>query len=399
MRVVILLLLLSAHLAPAVAAQDEWRSDGWLKNLGPPMVSAGDEFGCYGIPEMEWNDDPEGVASVCRQYIEDNIDASRWGSKPVSTYTPEGLSASDHQLIANQGFTIHGDKNGLQDSAWDDSEDIPYDEWDWYNLGRRGGSLELGIADIDALVAELDAGGLVNMYWQGRIHDAIVRHDRDVVAMLEARDDVWFTTWGEAWSYWAIERCNSPILVSISDSTLNFTSESTTECKAAEPMRWNVPVTWIIDVNGSEIIDVNLPQLSKEENHAREGWRIDGDRLLLSVKDDTNISINLSETTDYDVVGRTQFFNNKTTALTIAGHSTTDLFSWSKRFDDHSTLLFTWLVTPQELDSGLTWLPYASIAIAASSVTVILLLVRREQQSHTGAEAFMPVMQGGGDDE
>ena len=164
-------------------------------------------------------------------------------------------------------------------------------------------------------------------------------------------------------------------------------------------MRWNVPVTWIIDVNGSEVIDVNLPELSEEENHAREGWRIDGDRLLLSVKDDTNVLINLSETTDYDVVGRTQFFNNKTTALTIAGHSTTDLFSWSKRFDDHSTLLFTWLVTPQELDSGLTWLPYASIAIAASSVTVILLLVRREQQSHAGAEAFMPVMQGGGDDE
>ncbi len=398
MRVVILLLLLTAHLAPAVAAQEDWRSDGWLKNFGPTMLAEGDEFGCYGIPGMDWNQDPEGVSSTCRDYIVENIAASRWGSKPVSTYTPEGLSASDHQLIANQGFTIHGDKNGLEDSAWQDSEDIPVDEWDWHNLGRRGGSMELGIADIDVLVAELDAGGLVNMYWQGRIHDSIVRHDRDVVAMLEAREDVWFTTWGEAWSYWAIERCDS-LNHSISGLTLNFSFDSSIDCQASEPLRWNVPVTWIIDLNGSEVIAVNLPELSEKENHAKEGWRIDGDRLLLSVKGDTNVSINLSESTDYDVVGRTQFFNNKTTALTIAGHSTTDLFSWSKRFDDHSTLLFTWLVSPQELDSGLTWLPYAGIAIAATSLTVILLLVRREQQSNTGTEAFMPVIEGGGDDE
>ena len=398
MRVVILLLLLSAHLAPVVAGQEQWRSDGWLKTLGPPMVAEGDEFGCYGMPDMEWSADPEGVATACRFYIEDNIAASRWGSKPVSTYVPAGLSASDHQLIANQGFTIHGDETGLVDGAWQDGDDLPSDEWDWYNLGRRGGSMELGIADIDALEAELDAGGLVNMYWQGRIHDTILRHDRDVVALLEAREDVWFTTWGEAWSYWVIERCNS-FTHSLSGSTLNFSSDSSLDCLAAEPMRWNVPVTWIIDVNGSDIVDVNLPELSAEDNHAREGWRLDGQWLLVSVKDDTNVSINLTESSDYDIVGRTQFFNNKTAALTIAGHATSDLFSWSKRFDDNPTLLFTWLVTPQELTTGLSWLPYAGIAIAATSVTVILLLVRRERLSDEVAEAFMPVIGGGGDDE
>lgn len=398
MRVVILLLLLSAHLAPAVAADEQWRSDGWLVNLGPAMVDEGDEFGCYGMPDMEWSADPEGVATACRNYVEENIAASRWGSKPVSTYVPAGLSASDHQLIANQGFAIHGDETGLVDGAWQDGDDLPSDVWDWYNLGRRGGSLELGIADIDALEAELDAGGLVNMYWQGRIHDTILRHDRDVVVMLEAREDVWFTTWGEAWSYWAIERCNS-ISHSFSGSTLNFSSDSSLDCLAAEPMRWNVPVTWIIDVNGTDIVDVNLPELSAEDNHAREGWRLDGQWLLVSVKDDTKVSINLSESSDYDIVGRTQFFNNKSTALTIAGHATSDLFSWSKRFDDNPTLLFTWLVIPQELDSGLTWLPYAGVAIAATSVTVILLLVRRERLSGEGTEAFMPVIEGGGDDE
>jgi hypothetical protein len=256
----------------------------------------------------------------------------------------------------------------------------------------------LGIANIDTLVEELDAGGLLNMYWQGRIHDSIVRHDRDVVALLETRDDVWFTTWGEAWSYWAIERCNS-ISHSISEKTLNFSSDSSLHCLAAEPMRWNVPVTWIIDVNGSEVIDVNLPELSVKDNHAREGWRLDGERLLVSVKDGTNVSINLSESNGYDIIGTTQFFNNKTTALTIAGHATSDLFSWSKRFDDHPSLLFTWLVIPQELDYGLSWLPYAGIAVAATSVTVILLLVRREGLGYEGAEAFMPVIEGGGDDE
>jgi hypothetical protein len=397
-RVVILLLLLSAHLAPVVAEQDQWRSDGWLSNLGPPMVADGDEFGCYGIPGMDWITDPKGVSATCRTYVESNIAASRWGSEPVSTYVPEGLSASDHELIADQGFTVHGGTNGLVDGAWRDSADIPSEALDWYNLGRRGGSLELGIANIDTLVEELDAGGLLNMYWQGRIHDSIVRHDRDVVALLEAREDVWFTTWGEAWSYWAIERCNS-ISHSLSGSTLNFSSDSSLHCLAAEPMRWNVPVTWIIDVNGSEVIDVNLPELSVNDNHAREGWRLDGERVLVSVKDGTNVSINLSESNDYDIIGTTQFFNNKTTALTIAGHATSDLFSWSKRFDGHPALLFTWLVIPQELDYGLSWLPYAGIAVAATSVTVILLLVRREGLGYEGAEAFMPVIEGGGDDE
>ena len=38
----------------------------------------------------------------------------------------------------------------------------------------------------------------------------------------------------------------------------------------------------------------------------------------------------LSDETEYDILGRTQFFN-KSVAFTITGHSTTDLFHWSKR--------------------------------------------------------------------
>ena len=115
---------------------------------------------------------------------------SKWGNSPISTFTPDGLTAAQHTIIGNQGFSIHGDNTGQSSTAWHSAENEPEREYDWYDLGRRGGSLEKGIAEISDLESELDSGGLVNMYWIGRIHDATVRHDRDVVDMLSARDDV-----------------------------------------------------------------------------------------------------------------------------------------------------------------------------------------------------------------
>ena len=126
------------------------------------------------------------------------------------------MTANQHTIISNQGFTIHGDETGQSATAWHSSDDIPEFEYDWYDLGRRGGSLEKGIADIDNIRDELDKGGLVNMYWIGRISDITVRHDSDVIDMLSQRQDVWFTTWGEAYSYWAVERLS---LIHISEPT------------------------------------------------------------------------------------------------------------------------------------------------------------------------------------
>ena len=75
---------------------------------------------------------------------------------------------AQHEIIAQQGFVIHGDLTGLQDSAWHDEEDAPNDLWDWYNLGRRGGSLEQVAGSVSDLKTAVDSGGLVNMYWIGK---------------------------------------------------------------------------------------------------------------------------------------------------------------------------------------------------------------------------------------
>ena len=92
------------------------------------------------------------------------------------------------------------------------------------------------------------------------------------------------------------------------------------------PFRWNVPITWIIDLNNSEVQSINLPEISSEENQLQSGWRVEQNLLYLSVQNGFTAHINLTDSTDYDILGRTSFFNNHSTALTITGHSTTDLF-------------------------------------------------------------------------
>ena len=397
MRMLVLAMLLSATLAPSVLADVKWEEDGWLATIGLEHLDNGDEFGCYGMPNLEWKADPGAVALECRNYIEDRIDASKWGAQPLSTYTPSDLTAAQHTVIANQGFTIHGDNTGQSSTAWHSSENIPESEYDWYDLGRRGGSLEKEIADVDALSAELDAGGLVNMYWIGRIHDATVRHDGDVLDMLSQRNDVWFTTWGEAYSYWSVHRCYE-FDHQMNGSTLHFEHIDTIACRSSTNA-WNVPVTWIADISGSNVTGSNLIEISTEESNTMEGWRQEGDILYFSVLMGHEIHFNLTEDVDYDILGRTQFFNNKSAALTVAGHSTTDLFLWSKRFDDNQFLRFTWLISPRSLDEGIPWLPYAGVGVLLASVSGIWLLLKKDSLDYSRAEELMPVVAGGDDDE
>ena len=99
--------------SPVVVASSEWKEDGWLNtNLVQERLNVGDEFGCYGIPGLSWGADPGAVAGVCREYIQERTVSSNWGNNPLSTYTPNGLTMAQHQVIADQGFTVHGDKNG-----------------------------------------------------------------------------------------------------------------------------------------------------------------------------------------------------------------------------------------------------------------------------------------------
>ena len=396
MRMLVLAMLLSAMFAPTVLADVDWEDDGYLATIGSLRLDKGDEFGCYGMPHLSWKADPGAVALECREYIEERIEASFWGSKPISTYTPDNLNATQHNTIAQQGFRVHGDETSQSSSAWHSASDLPNNELDWHNLGRRGGSLEKGIADVSSVESELDAGGLVNMYWIGRIHDATVRHDQDVIDMLAKRDDVWFTTWGEAYSYWAMETCGS-LNHSIENGLLEIKSIDSTSCRSLYNA-WNIPLTWVIDIGNAQILDSDMKELDSDDRNTKQGWRQDGKTILLSILAGNEVSFDL-DSDNYEILGTTQFFNNKSAAFTVAGHSTTDLQRWSQRFDDYDFLKFTWLVSPRELDDGLKWLPYVGVGVLLASVSGIWLVLKKDALEHSKAEDLMPVVNGGDDDE
>lgn len=385
------LLILSVLVHPVALAQSAWEEDGWLRtSFGQERLDAGDEFGCYGVPGLSWINDPGAVAQACKTYIEDRINASKWGQSPLSSYTPDTLTMADHGKVASQGFVVHGDQTGLEESAWHNNTDVPTDPWDWYNLGRRGGSLEKGIASLETVQAEVESGGLVNLYWIGRVNDATVRHDRDVLAYLDETPDIWLTTWGEAWSSWSGKRCyeHDRDVAEIDGRTvLTFESLETEACRSvSNDLPWNIPLTWLIDVEGVEVLDVvsvnsnrSLASIEGEKNTQQGWWQQDDGTLVLSVVNGhpVNITLNGSDVNN-DVLKQAEFFNNHSAAVTVAGHQTTDLFKWAKRFVDDTSVRFTWLVQPRVADDVDAWIPYAVVGVGVLSVFIMLGVLGRE---------------------
>ena len=384
------LLVLTVMLHPVVLAQSAWEEDGWLRtSFGQERLDAGDEFGCYGVPGLSWQNDPGAVAHACKTYIEDRINASQWGVSPLSSYAPDGLTMADHTKIASQGFTVHGDDTGLEDTAWHNETDTPVDLWDWYNLGRRGGSLEKGIASLEDLQDEVEQGGLVNMYWIGRVNDATVRHDRDVLVYLDETPNIWLTTWGEVWSSWSGKRCyeyTHQMNEVDNTSVLSFESLEAQACEAvSNSLPWNVPLTWLIDVGGAEVLSVSsnkqgsLPSIEGEKNTMEGWWQQADGTLVLSVVNGHAVEIELNESdVEHDILAQAEFFNNHSAAVTVAGHETTDLFKWAKRFVDDTNVRFTWLVQPRLAEGADAWIPYAVVGIGVLTSFVMLGVLGRE---------------------
>ena len=384
-------LVVSVVLHPVALAEAAWEEDGWLRtSFAKERLDLGDEFGCYGMPGLSWSNDPGAVANACRTYIEERTNASQWGVSPLSTFTPSTLTMADHTKVASQGFVVHGDETELEESAWHNASDAPVDVWDWYNLGRRGGSLEKGIASLEELKAEVEMGGLVNLYWIGRVNDATVRHDRDVLAYLDDTPGIWLTTWGEAWSSWSAKRCyeyQRDVAEVDGRTVITFETLQTEVCRAvSDDLPWNVPLTWLFDVEGVEVLNVSSVQYGdglasiEGEKLAQEGWwqQADGTLVLSVVKGHAvNITLNGSGV-DHDVLAQTAFFNNHSAAVTVAGHETTDLFKWAKRFVDDTDVRFTWLVQPRPAESADAWIPYAVVGVSVFTVFVMLGVLGRE---------------------
>ncbi|DAC60349.1 MAG TPA: hypothetical protein D7I03_02410 [Candidatus Poseidoniales archaeon] len=382
----VLLLVLGLVFSPAVIADVEWEEDGWLNtNLVKERLNNGDEFGCYDIPGLSWENDPGAVAGECRQYIEQRTEASIWGENPISTYTPNDLSMSQHQIISKQGFVVHGDLNGLDYTAWHNSSDVPEDLWDWYNLGRRGGSLEQIIGSVDDVKEAVEEGGLVNLYWIGRVHEATIRHDSDIEDYISNDADAWLTTWGQSWSYWAKSKCyefDHSIISQGENYILNFESLIKEQCTNLLPERWNVPITWMLDIGSSDIINISADgeplENITQQRHTREGYsKLPNQYLHLSITDGKSVNITI-ESDEYDIMGISEFWNNHTSAITIAAHETSDLFKWSKRFVGQEDLVFTWLLEPRTMDGDADWLPYAAIVVGATAILTMLVVLKRE---------------------
>ena len=204
--VLVLMCLLSSVFSPVAVAESRWEEDGWLRTaLAQERLDNGDEFGCYGMPILN------GLLTQGTVALNVEITLPTSFFKPMgwqsTTFTPSGLTMSQHTNIASQGFMVHGDENDLSSTAWHSPDDEPVDDWDWYNLGRRGGSLEQLIGSKEQVQSAVEEGGLVNMYWVGRVNDASIRHDRDIATYLAEEAQAWMTTWGEAWSYWTVRDC------------------------------------------------------------------------------------------------------------------------------------------------------------------------------------------------
>ena len=379
MQRVVALLLLTVLVVPVCApfaAAEAWEEDGWLEtSMAVERIDAGDEFGCYGMPGLSWANDPGAVATACRAYLTARTPASMWGDAPMSLYTPPGLPATDHTLLGELGFVVHGDQTGLATTAWHNGSDAPLFEEDWYNLG---------------------AGGLVNMYWIGRVNDATIRHDGDVVDMLLERDDVWFTTWGEAWSTWAVSRCHEfDLSVDPDDGRrVSFTLMDTVACSSSNPEAWKVPTTWrFLPPEGITVTNVTLDDAPAESldgvRNTAVGYRFDGNETLLSLSVGQRMDMLLDapvNRSELDVLGMTEQWNGLGVAVTIAGHDTWDLFRWSKRFNDEPELRFTWLVIPRDADPEMPWLPWVGLLAAVGTI----LAMRHVIRSDDGSSALAP---------
>ena len=174
------------------------------------------------------------------------------------------------------------------------------------------------------------------------------------------------------------------VLLDQEASTFTFSSIVTEQCTSVAPNAWNVPATWRLSFVNATVVDVqdvlgqSMTNLTGERQTA-EGWRMDGEELLVSVKRGTVITVILDgENISFDVHNQTQFWNGYDAAVTIAAHDTTDLFLWSKRFDDEDQLRFTWLVSPRTVDGRLPWLPYAALVAGVVTIVAMMGILGRE---------------------
>ena len=350
-------LLTIATTAPAVSA--EWEDDSWLDNIiGPERLAHGDEFGCHGYEGVSATEE-HWVIEACRDYLVGFINASRWGTQPISFGVPgEQVDPATAAALVEAGFEIVGDLlTGVPEGLT--------------AMTRNGGSLEQGVADRE-LLESAEENSLVSIYWRARMDDLKLREDKDVMSWLE-QQDVWLTTWGE-WHHHSLS--GNEVVVSLEGSTITVT--------LANQASWAVPGTvrlqfdsGVLRVTDSSDSEPNV--IEAGQRNLVVGWRETANGMFLTIEPGTSVSIELYGEPESFLSTPQVTFNGLHHAVTVVGHHTTNLFQWSSDFQK-SDLVFTWLIErPAEIE--MNWaLPVIAAAVLIAVPVSISYLVKRDQK-------------------
>ncbi|MEE2811979.1 MAG: hypothetical protein VX627_03000 [Candidatus Thermoplasmatota archaeon] len=376
-RLVVAFSLLGILLMPiALPGAVAWRADGWLSQdvVGGERLRHGDEFGCHGMPGKNVNTDLS-VISECKDYLTSQINASKWGSEPLSFGLPDGVIESEKMdALMDEGFLIVGGNELQPQNNSSDTLEI---------IEQSGGSLEKNIASVDAIQTGINEHGYANLYWEAQIEDLNVRRDKDVLEWIESQN-YWFTTWGEFHSAGerAAERIDNP--PEWDERHMYLIGSAPSEGF------WPVPGTTnltIFDENNAiqginRVDGLPFPELDTSDHHLQVGYRVtNSDKTIyLTIPEGVEVRITFISPPD-DALIRGDHFNGMTPFM-VTGHHTTDLFEWSSPFQD-SPLRFTWLIEPQE-DIEPSWilLAVALLTILAVPAAVWFTLKKeRERQN------------------
>lgn len=366
---VLLLLLLTPLTAPAAG---EWEEDIFLYEvIGPERLAAGDEYGCHGIPGKDIRED-RSVIKECKDYLTERTNASQWGAQPLSFGVPgESLDQQTGDALVAQGFMIIGDK---VETA---HEDI-------IALARNGGSLEKNIGSAAEFEVALESRAfVVNLYWIPRVNLNSVRPDWDLVETIES-SDAWFATWGEVASY---ARHQPSLQWEIEGDTALLTHAPVVADPLTHPesqVRWSVPYTLGLEMGNSVVLyiekgGVNMTELTADDRHLKEGWRMNGTLLLLTLKPGSTATLHF-EGSAPEVLSsdHPKWFNDHDEIITVAGHHVGNLFDASRRWDD-TPMRFTWLVEPRGIEQSSVWLPVIAVFVALATPAAIIWTVRRDR--------------------
>jgi hypothetical protein len=366
---VLLLLLLTPLTAPAAG---EWEEDIFLYEvIGPERLAAGDEYGCHGIPGKDIRED-RSVIKECKDYLTERTNASQWGAQPLSFGVPgESLDQQTGDALVEQGFMIIGDK-------------VETGHEDLIALARNGGSLEKNIGSAAEFEVALESRAfVVNLYWIPRVNLNSVRPDWDLVDAIES-SDAWFATWGEVASY---ARHQPSLQWEIEGDTALLTHAPVVADPLTHPesqVRWAVPYTLGLEMGNSVVLyiekgGVNMTELTAGDRHLKEGWRMNGTLLLLTLKPGSTATLHFSNQPPAELVhDHPKWFNDHDEIITVAGHHVGNLFDASRRWDD-TPMRFTWLVEPRGIEQSSVWLPVIAVFVALATPAAIIWTVRRDR--------------------